>query len=116
MSPHYPQSNSHAEAVVKSAPDGNIDCEAFDRGLLELRNTPTPAGRSPAQHLYGHPLRTCVPTHPQSFSQEWQTKSDDWDCRAAAQADQVNSRYDSHARPLPRPACAHSGPHIPPMG
>nr|XP_027229813.1 uncharacterized protein LOC113821505 [Penaeus vannamei] len=86
-SPHYPQSNGHAEAAVKSvkylilktAPDGNIDCEAFDRGLLELRNTPTPAGRSPAQILYGHPLRTCVPAHPQSFSAEWQTKSDDWD-------------------------------------
>jgi len=109
-SPHYPQSNGHAEAAVKSvkylilktAPDGNIDCEAFDRGLLELRNTPTPAGRSPAQILYGHPLRTCVPAHPQSFSAEWQTKSDDWDRRAAAQADQVTSLYDSHARPLPR--------------
>ena len=108
-SPHYPQSNGHAEAAVKSvkylilktAPDGNIDCEAFDRGLLELRNTPTPAGRSPAQILYGHPLRTCVPAHPQS-SAEWQTKSDDWDRRAAAQADQVTSLYDSHARPLPR--------------
>ncbi|XP_069987692.1 uncharacterized protein [Penaeus vannamei] len=77
--------------------DGDIDCEAFDRGLLELRNTPTPAGRFPAQILYGHPLRTCVPAHPQSFSAEWRTKSDDWD----RNADQVTSLYDSHARPLP---------------
>ncbi|XP_069978514.1 uncharacterized protein [Penaeus vannamei] len=109
-SPHYPQSNGHAEAAVKSvkylilkmAPDGNIDCEAFDRGLLELRNNPTPAGRSPAQILYGYPLRTCVPAHPQSFSAQWQTKSDDWDRCAAAQANQVTNLYDSHARPLPR--------------
>ncbi|XP_045105438.1 uncharacterized protein LOC123500957, partial [Portunus trituberculatus] len=47
--PHYLQSNGHAESAVKAvkhfiqklAPSGNIDCEAFDRGLLELRNTPT---------------------------------------------------------------------------
>nr|XP_027232889.1 uncharacterized protein LOC113824341 [Penaeus vannamei] len=108
MSPHYPQSNGHAEAVVKSvkylilktAPDCNIDCEAFDWGLLDPRNTPTPAGLSPAQILYGHPLLTFVPAQPQSFSAEWQTKSDDWDRRAAAQVDQVTSRY--NARPLSR--------------
>lgn len=107
-SPHYPQSNGHAEAAVKAvkhlilktAPSGNIDCEDFDRGLLELRNTPTPAGRSPAQILYGHPLRTCVPAHPLSFTDEWQTKTEDYDRRVAAQTDQVTSRYDSHARPL----------------
>lgn len=109
-SPHYPQSNGHAEAavkaakhfIVKTAPTGNIDCEEFDRGLLELRNTPTPTGRSPAQILYGHPLRTCVPAHPASFLQEWQTRTEECDRRAAARADQVQSQYDSHARPLPR--------------
>ena len=87
-SPHYPQSNGHAEAAVKAvkhlilktAPSGNIDCEAFDRGLLELRNTPNHSGRSPAQVLYGHPLRTCVPAHPQSFMDKWQEKAQDCDC------------------------------------
>lgn len=109
-SPHYPQSNGHAEAAVKAAkhlilktaPTGNIDCEEFDRGLLELRNTPTPAGRSPAQVLYGRPLRTCVPAHPESFSQDWQASIEDCDRRAAARADQVQRQYDGHARPLPR--------------
>ncbi|XP_064081863.1 uncharacterized protein LOC135198221 [Macrobrachium nipponense] len=91
-SPHYPQSNGHAEAAVKAvkhlilktAPTGNIDCEDFDRGLLELRNTPNQSGRSPAQVLYGHPLRTCVPAHPQSFTEDWQEKAHDCDRRAAA--------------------------------
>ncbi|XP_064100911.1 uncharacterized protein K02A2.6-like [Macrobrachium nipponense] len=109
-SPHYPQSNGHAEAAVKAvkhlilktAPTGNIDCEDFDRGLLELRNTPNQSGRSPAQVLYGHPLRTCVPAHPQSFTEDWQEKAHDCDHRAAARAAQVQRNYDAHARPLPR--------------
>ncbi|XP_064111212.1 uncharacterized protein K02A2.6-like [Macrobrachium nipponense] len=41
-SPHYPESNGHAEAaikavkhlILKTAPTGNIDCEDFDSGLL----------------------------------------------------------------------------------
>ncbi|XP_066938952.1 uncharacterized protein [Macrobrachium rosenbergii] len=84
-SPHYLQSSGHAEAAMKAvkavkpvkhlilriAPSGNIDCEDFDHGLLELQNTPNFTGRSPAQILYGHPLHSCVPAHPQSFSQEW---------------------------------------------
>ena len=109
-SPHYPQSNGHAEAAVKSvkylilktAPSGDIDCEDFSRGLLELRNTPNTSGRSPAQILYGRPLRSCVPAHSQSFSKEWQAKSEDCDRRAAARTMQATLHYDEHARPLPR--------------
>lgn len=108
-SPHYPQSNGHAEAAVKAAkhlilkiaPSGNIDTEEFARGLLELRNAPNFTGRSPAQHLYGRPLRSCVPAHPESFSADWQAKTEDCDRRAAARADHVQARYDQHARPLP---------------
>ncbi|XP_050709713.1 uncharacterized protein LOC126994436 [Eriocheir sinensis] len=108
-SPYHPQSNGHAEAAVKSikhlitkvAPSGNIDCEPFDRGLLEIRNTPNHTGRSPAQILYGRPLRTCVPAHPESFKQEWQAKSEECDRRAAQRAEDTTSRYNQHARPLP---------------
>jgi len=109
-SPHYPQSNGHAEAAVKSvkhlimkvAPSGNIDCEEFDRGLLELRNTPTHTGRSPAQVLYRHPLRSCVPAHSTSFLPKWQASTEDCDRRAAKRAQNVRDSYDQHARPLPR--------------
>ncbi|XP_063588626.1 uncharacterized protein LOC134765771 [Penaeus indicus] len=114
--PHYPQSNGHAEAAVKSAkylilktaPSGNIDTEEFDRGLLELRNTPTAAGRSPAQVLYGHPLRTCVPAHPASFAQEWQECTEDYDRRAAARAGHVKSQYDKHAQSTSQVECRRS--------
>ncbi|XP_076037654.1 uncharacterized protein LOC143023062 [Oratosquilla oratoria] len=116
-SPHYPQSNGHAEAAVKAikhlilkvAPSGNIDCEEFDRGLLELRNTPNFTGRSPAQVLYGHPLRSCVPAHPDAFSTEWQTKAEECDRRAATQAKDAAARYDSHARELSR---LYIGQHV----
>ena len=53
-------------------------------------------------NLYGHPLRSCVPAHPQSFSKEWQAKSEDCDHRVAARAEQVKLQYDQHARPIPR--------------
>ncbi|XP_037800548.1 uncharacterized protein LOC119595492, partial [Penaeus monodon] len=87
-SPHYPQSNGHAEAAVKkvkylimkTAPNRNIDCEEFDRGLLELRNTPNFTGRSPAQILFGMPFRSCVPAHYSTFMKKWQTKAEDCDC------------------------------------
>ena len=108
--PHYPQSNGHAEAAVKkvkrliqkTAPSGNINCEDFDRGLLELRNTPNFTGRSPAQILFGTPLRSCVPAHASAFAEEWHSKAEECDRRAAARARDVEDRYNAHARPLPR--------------
>ncbi|XP_066952481.1 uncharacterized protein [Macrobrachium rosenbergii] len=109
-SPYYLQSNSDAEAVVKSTnhlilttiPSGNIDCKEFDRGLLELRNIPNFTGCSPAQILYGRPLRSCIPAHLESFSKEWQVKTEDCHHRAAACAEQVKTQYDQRARLLPR--------------
>ena len=52
--------------------------------------------------LYGRPLRSCIPAHPESFENEWHAKSEDCDRCAAAHTEQVVSRYNQHARPLPR--------------
>ncbi|XP_065190961.1 uncharacterized protein K02A2.6-like [Sycon ciliatum] len=80
-SPHYPQSNGHAEAAVKAmkrlllktSSNGNLDTDAFRRGLLEWRNTPGPSGKSPAEHLLGHPLRSFVIAEWTQFDSSWST-------------------------------------------
>ena len=43
----------------------------LDRGLLELRNTPRADGRSPAQVLFGYPLRSgSVPMHHRAYAED----------------------------------------------
>lgn len=77
-SPHNHQSNGHAEVTVKiikhlvAKNNGKIESDAFAAGLLELRNGPRDDGLSPAQRLFGHPLRSLVPSHWRSFDQHWQ--------------------------------------------
>jgi hypothetical protein len=78
--PHYPQSNGHAEAAVKTvkelvlklAPSGDLSLEEFLAGLLEFRNTPHATGLSPAQIVFGLQLQTMVrPAHRSSHSNQW---------------------------------------------
>ena len=74
--PHYPQSNSHAEAAVKAmkelvAKTGDLSSEEFLAGLLEFRNTPHESGASPAQILFGHQLRFIIPAHRSSYAPKW---------------------------------------------
>ena len=74
-SPHYPQSNDHAESAIKSmkkfiqtsTENGNTDSELFQKALLEWRNTPRESGYSPSEILFGHPLRSTAPAHHRSF-------------------------------------------------
>lgn len=107
-SPHYPQANGHAESSVKavkrliqkSTVGGDLDTDAYAKGLLELRNTPRADGRSPAETLYGHPLRTTVPVHHRHFAVTWQERADECDRRAQLQAQNATARYDATAHPL----------------
>ena len=74
-SPHFPQSNGHAEAAVKAmkilliktAPKRIKDSDSFARGLLEWRNTPKADGLSQNQIIFGHNLRSHIPVYPSSF-------------------------------------------------
>jgi len=116
-SPHYPQSNGLAESAVKAMKslilkttrNGDLDVDAFQRALLEWRNTPRASGLSPAQALYGRPLESFVIAHRSSFSQEWKQKADDVNERAADRAQATQQHYDSSARPL---ANLHMGAHV----
>ena len=109
-SPHYPRSNGHAEAAVKTVKKivlaasarGRLDEEQLDRGLLELRNTPREDGRSPAQVLFGHPLRSGVPTHHRAFAAEWQRAAEVCEERAAVAHEKAVGYYNSSARRLPQ--------------
>ena len=77
----------------------DLSSEAFLRGLLELRNTPSSDGCSPAQYLFGHPLRSIVPIHQRSLAPQWQTARHALD-KAAVRAAKGKDLYDRSAHPL----------------
>ena len=107
--PHYPQSNGHAESAVKAmkslliktSPNGNLDKEEFQIGLLEFRNTPKAHGLSPAQVLFGHPLRSPVPAHHTTFAKSWRDMMHTCEQAAAKGKQKIEEQYNSHARALP---------------
>ncbi|XP_068240915.1 uncharacterized protein [Palaemon carinicauda] len=101
-SPKYPQLNGHAEAAVKTikylnmktAWFGNIDCEDFDHGLLELRNTPNSTGRCPTQILNDRPVGSFISTYPKAFSKECQVKTEHCDCHTDARYEKLKTKHD----------------------
>ena len=54
--------------VQKCSTSGRLDLERYLHAILELRNIPREDGRSPAEVLSGHPLRTMVPMHYTAFA------------------------------------------------
>ena len=105
-SPHYPQSNGHAEAsvkamkslIAKTTMNGDLDMDAFRQALLEWRNTPDASGRSPAQKLYGQPLQSFVFAHSSSFAPEWQLQADIADSRAESLSAATEHSFNESSR------------------
>ena len=107
--PHFHQSNGHAESAVKlvkrllqkTSVAGNTDSDEFARGILEIRNTPRADGRSPAQVLYGHPVRSAVPMHHRAFDKTWQKAAEECDRRGEEVKEAAEEAYNRGAKPLP---------------
>ena len=77
-SSYFPKSNLRAESAVKSAKrivldnsksDGSPDMDRIARALMQHRNTPdSEYGLSPAQLVFGRPIRDFLPIRPGNFS------------------------------------------------
>ena len=103
--PHYPQSNGHAEAsvkamknlVAKSTEHGDISSDTFKTALLEWRNTPRAQGLSPAEILFGRQTRSSLPLHHSAYKKAWLEKGAELDQRleGAQMASKLN--YDKTA-------------------
>ena len=68
---------------------------------MELRNTPLAGGKSPAEIVYGRPLRTRVPTHWTAFKPEWLKSMAEFDRKTAELAAKRAENYDKSAKTLP---------------
>ena len=105
----YAQSNGLAESAVKTVKHllqkcGGTPNEAFQEGLMELRNCPRVGGKSPAEIVFGHPLRSRLPCHTRAFSKEWQVSMEDHDKKTAEATEKATARYDATSKsrtPIP---------------
>ena len=106
--PYYAQSNGHAEAAVKAmkallaktSRNGRIETEGFQRGLLEWRNTPRSHGKSPAEIVFGHQLRSFLPAHRSTFAKQWRDDIEQRESIGDKAQEQARVYYDAHAHPL----------------
>jgi hypothetical protein len=90
LTPHYPQSNVLAKAVVKSMKKliagsrtaGSFNVDEFAKSLLVFRKAPRSGAASPSQMVLNRLVRDALPAHRRSFAPVWQQKTDVLEKRA----------------------------------
>ena len=112
-SAYYPHSNQRAELGVKSAkrlirenisPNGSLETDSFRRGLLGHRNTPDrDTGLSPAQVIFGRPIREFLPIIPMKYRPrpEWRLTMEQRELALARRHTRQEKLLTEHTRKLP---------------
>ena len=112
-SAYYPHSNQRAELGVKSAkrlirenisPSGSLETDGFRRGLLAHRNTPDrDTGLSPAQVIFGRPIREFLPIIPMKYRPrpEWKLTMEQRELALARRHTRQEKLLTEHTRKLP---------------
>ncbi|QQP36166.1 Uncharacterized protein FKW44_021175 [Caligus rogercresseyi] len=99
LSKHFPHPPPKTRTLFNiQTKKQDIKDEAFSAGILELRNTPRADGCSPAQTLFGRPLRSQIPCHWRSFTPKWQPKAEDAIEKRLENAAKAKMYYDRSTR------------------
>ena len=107
-SPENPQSNGHAESMIKNVKnlilkcEGDFDSDEFQKGLLELRNSPRVDGQSPAQRLFGRPLRSKMPIDWRHYDKKWKDAFEEADKMLEKAKHLQRKHFNKKARSLPK--------------
>ena len=111
-SAHFPQSNGRAELAVKSAKRiladntdnfGNLDYDAVAVAFLTHRNTPVQdVGLSPAQMLFGRPIKDFLPNLLQTttVSPQWREIREQRELAMAKRHVRHQQHHDTHTKEL----------------
>ena len=124
----FPHSNCRAEVGVKTmkrlltgnvTANGNLDSDAFQRAILQYRNTPDPATRmSPAMCVFGRPVKDLIPILPGKFDLHtmWKQNLDIRERALSHKHALADRRWTEHTKSLPPMAvrghsCTHPEPN-----
>ena len=112
-SAYFPKSNLRAESAVKSAKrvvldnsnlDGSPDLDRISRAIMQHRNTPdSEYGLSPAQLVFGRPIRDFLPVRPGDFSpsEVWIDNREKRELAMRKRFLRGSEKWSEHTRDLP---------------